>query len=183
MGATITNLAASIETVRSQAIQNTTEINNLNTKNHDLTLRNEHLTNKLQNRNLNKFEEEIKKINNHLNSEDQYLRVNNLEIVGLPEAELEETNEEILISALNILEGLNKQIIAADINISHPIPTKRCDNKRVAVVKFVSRKSKFDILSAKKANRNLKFRGNDIFINEHLSPVNRALFASATEKK
>ena len=87
------------------------------------------------------------------------------------------------LSALNTLKGLNKQITGADIDISHPIPTKRCDNKRVAVVKFVSRKSKFDILSAKKANRNLKFRGNYIFINEHLSPVNHTLFASATEKK
>ena len=59
MGATITNLAASIETVRSQAIQNATAINKLNKQNHELTLQNEHLMNELQN--LNKFEEDKKK--------------------------------------------------------------------------------------------------------------------------
>ena len=54
---------------------------------------------------------------------DQYLRVNKLEIVGLPEAELEETNEEILISALNTLEGLNKLLLL--ISIYHiPFPPK-----------------------------------------------------------
>ena len=134
MGATITNLAASIETVRSQAIFNSSEIIKLNTKNQELSVRNEKLVNGLQNRNFNKFDEEIKTINRHLNGIEQYLRVNNLEIVGLPEAELDETNEDILISTINSLEGLRNEITAADIDISHPISTKRCDNKRVAVV-------------------------------------------------
>ena len=61
----------------------------------------------------------------------------------------------------------------------------RKDNKRVSVIKFISRTSKFNILAAKKlnANKNFKFRDNEIYINDHLSPGNRALFAHATERK
>ena len=51
------------------------------------------------------------------------------------------------------------------------------------VVRFVSRKSKFSILTAKKSDRQLKFRNEDVYINEHLSKVNRELFAIATERK
>ena len=41
------------------------------------------------------------------------------------------------------------------------------------------------ILSAKKdvANKQYKFRNNDVYINEHLSKNNRSLFAKAQEKK
>ena len=43
--------------------------------------------------------------------------------------------------------------------------------------------TKFDVLSAKKQNRNFKYKGNDIFINEHLSPINCTFFAHAAERK
>ena len=44
--------------------------------------------------------------------------------------------------------------------------------------------SKLDVLKVKKnGNRHLKFRNNEIFINEHPSPENRALIARALEKK
>ena len=53
------------------------------------------------------------------------------------------------------------------------------------VVRFISRKKKADILAAKRleGNRNFKFRNSDVFINEHLAPHNRTLFAEAAEKK
>ena len=63
--------------------------------------------------------------------------------------------------------------------------SNRKDGKSVHVVRFVSRKTKFAILAAKKreANRMFKFRNNDVFVNEHLSKHNRGLFAAAQEKK
>ena len=41
------------------------------------------------------------------------------------------------------------------------------------------------ILAAKKleANKQFKFRNKDVYINEHLSKGNRALFAAAQDKK
>ena len=49
----------------------------------------------------------------------------------------------------------------------------------------MQRKTKFAILEAKRneANRNFKFRNSDVFINEHLSPTNRGIFAKASQKK
>ena len=60
-----------------------------------------------------------------------------------------------------------------------------CNGKNVYVVKFISRKTKANILTAKRTlnNRDFKFRGNDVFFNEHLSPTNRSLFATANDKK
>ena len=120
-----------------------------------------------------------------LNSIQQYLRVNNLEIVGLPAPNDGESEESLLIHALNDLEGLTNRVTPQDIDISHPLPSKRKDGKSVHVVRFISRKTKFMILTAKKrdANKQFKFRNSDIFINEHLSKQNRSLFATAQEKK
>ena len=120
-----------------------------------------------------------------VNDIQQYLRINNLEIVGLPATNEGESEETLLVNALNSLDGITDPIRPEDIDISHPLKTRRSDDKNVHIVRFISRKTKASILTAKKHenNRNFKFRNCDIFINEHLSPRNRSLFASATGKK
>ena len=83
---------------------------------------------------------------------DQYLRINNLEIVGLPElgdGETAEDEEVILIEALNSM-NLPKPVTSNDIDISHMIQSNRKDNKRVHICKFKSRKTKNMVLQAKK---------------------------------
>ena len=131
------------------------------------------------------YDAEIKDIRNQLNDIEQYLRVNNIEIVGLPQPNDEEPEETMIVNALNSLVGIEEPIRPEDIDISHSLKTNRRDGKPVHIVKFVSRKKKFAIIGAKKKedNRQFQFRGQDIFINEHLSPVNRTLFAKANEKK
>ena len=120
----------------------------------------------------------------HLNGIEQYLRVNNIEIVGLPEAEVPGAPvEKTIIEILNTLPDLVTPIKSEDIDICHVIPSDRRDKKIVAVCKFVSRKTKLEILEAKKKSRDFKFKENNIFINEHLSPFNRKLFAAASTKK
>ena len=47
----------------------------------------------------------------------------------------------------------------------------------------MSRKTKVDILEAKKKAKLFIFRGNDIYINEHLSPERRRIFAEASAKR
>ena len=100
----------------------------------------------------------------------------------MPIPEENESEEGVLIAALNSLD-LGYELNFADIDVSHPLPSKRRDGKSVSVARFVSRKSKFGIIAAKKQKRNFKFRNNEIFINEHLSPENRNLFAISSEKK
>ena len=105
--------------------------------------------------------------------------------MGLPEPNQNESEETLLINALNSLQGIESPIRPEDIDISHPMKTRRTDEKKVHVVRFISRKVKAEVLAAKKleANRNFKFRESDIFINEHLAPHNRTLFAAAAGKK
>ena len=74
-------------------------------------------------------------------------------------------------------------LTSEDIDISHPLPSERKDGKNVAVCRFISRKSKFRLLEAKKNNRELKYKGHLVYINDHLSKENRKLFAAAAEKK
>ena len=111
--------------------------------------------------------EEIEKLQDEVNSIQQYLRVNNLEIVGLPAPNEGESEETLIINAFNELVGLVDPITPEDIDISLPLPSKRKDNKPVHVVHFVSRKTKSAILTAKKRDENnqLKFRNKDVFIN------------------
>ena len=134
---------------------------------------------------IDELNKEMKAVQIELNSIQQYLRINNLEIVGLPEPNQGESEETLLINAINNLEGIDEPIRPEDIDISHPLNSNRKDEKSVHVVKFVSRKTKHMILSAKKKdeNKQFQFRNRDVYINEHLSKNNRALFAAAQEKK
>ena len=137
------------------------------------------------NNNADAIRKEIDEIKSDINNIQQYLRINNLEVVGLPEPNDGESEEKLLLNAFNNLQGLENPIRAEDIDISHPLNTKRRDGKAVHVVRFISRKTKLQILDAKKRaeNKEYRFRNRDVYVNEHLSPNNRSLFAKAQEKK
>ena len=108
-------------------------------------------------------------------------------MVGLPppNADDGETEEDVIINACNALVGISDPVRPEDIDISHPLKSDRRDGKPVHIVRFISRKVKYSILAAKKDDRNrqFKFRGKDVYMNEHLSRPNRALFATANGKK
>ena len=189
------NLVAKFEVISNIATKNQEEIVTIKAQNATLVQENDNLKREVetvkagrQNDNGdNELKTKIEELTKRINEIDQYLRINNLEIVGLPEPDKEagETDEKIIINAVNLLADLPEPIRPEDIDISHPLKTNRRDNKNVHVVRFISRKKKAEILTAKKSinNRNFKFRDNDVFINEHLSPANRSLFAAANAKK
>ena len=135
----------------------------------------------------NEYKQKFDDLQNQIHEIEQYLRVNNIEMVGLPppNAENGETDESIIVNALNTLVGLPKPIRPEDIDISHPLKSQRRDNKPVHVVRFISRKVKNAVLTAKRAeaNRQFKFRNGDVYVNEHLNKKNRSLFAAAQERK
>ena len=134
---------------------------------------------------INELELVIKDMQKHLNGIEQYVRVNNLEIIGLDEVKDGDfgSNEEKILAAINSLEHLPYEVTKNDIDISHPIPTRRKDGKNVSVCRFVSRKTKFDILEAKKQCRDFQFNNKKVYINEHLMPENRRIFAEASKKR
>ena len=200
----LTELRAAIEHLTKIASVNQTDILALKTSNEDLVKNNVALQTeisllKVHARECTEKQQQLPEIpppndeirtkiaalETELNSIQQYLRVNNLEVVGLPKPNTGESEEMLLINAFNELEGLENIVTPEDIDISHPLNSKRKDGKPVHVVRFISRKTKAMILAAKKRenNRQFKFRNCDIFINEHLSQANRSLFAAALEKK
>ena len=170
-------LMASMELINSQTTSsNTAEIQNL--KNCNELLRSESLKQKYTT-----TQDKIKDHETHLNDIEQYLRVNNLEIAGVPEATENLSDEEILLEVFNSLPELPESITEKDIDICHIIPSNRKDKKNVAICKFVSRKTKLSLLDAKRKTQNFKYADNDNYFNEHLSLFNRHLFSLAFRKK
>ena len=145
----------------------------------------EEMKNENENEQGNDIANKIEGLQDQIDEIEQYLRANNVEIVGLPAPNTGESEETLIVNAINSLVGLPAPVAPEDIDISHSLPSRRRDNKPVHVVRFVHRKNKFAILTAKRAeaNRQFKFRNNDVYINEHLNKPNRTLFATANEKK
>ena len=77
----------------------------------------------------------------------------------------------------------NTEISKKDIDICHPLPSNRKDNKRVVICRFISRNTKAMIIQAKRANRAYKYRDNEFFINNYMSSENKRLFELARSKK
>ena len=86
---------------------------------------------------------------------------------------------------INTLPGIRGDpVTEEDIDICHPLKSHRKDRKNVGVIRFVHRKTKIRVLEAKRnAGKDFKYSGQQIYINDHLSPYNRGLFAKATEIK
>ena len=72
-------------------------------------------------------------------------------------------------------------ITPEDIDICHELPRK--DGAKAHVIKFISRKTKEKVVSAKKQGRDYKFRNNNIFINDHLTAYGKKLFGTAKKIK
>ena len=131
--------------LKSDVLNNTTSINK-----HSHDLRNLPTDSQVNINKIAELEEQLKHTNKQILNIEQYLRVNNVEIIGLPQPNAEETHEEVILKAINALPDLQYEINSDHIDISHPIPTRRKDEKTAAVCRFKSRKVKIDILEAAK---------------------------------
>ena len=100
--------------------------------------------------NIQDIKTQLRQVQKSVNNIEQYLRVNNIEIVGLPDPTENQSHEEVILEAINSLENLAYEVTRDDIDISHPIPTRRRDGKKSPVCRFLSRKTKIDVLDAKK---------------------------------
>ena len=167
---------AALQITEARSVSNAAMIINLEADNKSLKEDNNRII--LENESL---KTKLNTSNEQIDNIEQYLRINNIEIVGIPEIENSEEEERIILQVLNNLDDIT--VTAADIDICHSIPTKRRDGKSVHIVKFISRKMKIDILAEKKRARGFSYNGSPIFINEHLAPNNRKLFADASTKK
>ena len=109
------------------------------------------------------------------------MRIDNIEVVGLPEPDDDNTDKSNVLQVINSLNHNYGDGFTSNDVMSFLLSER--NGERVVVCKLRSRKYKHVILDAKKQKRNVKLRGNDIFINEHLGPNNRRLFSTAPQRK
>ena len=123
-------------------------------------------------------------LTSRINDLEQRSRINNIQIVGLRKPTLMETDAVISVNFLN--ETVNAEVEMGEIEALHEVPSRRKDGKRIVIVHFKSRAKRDKILADSKQalreyNKNLE-ADKRVYINEHLSPGNKKLFAMATKK-
>lgn len=118
---------------------------------------------------------------------EQYSRLNNVEIKGVPQTQ----GEDCSAILKEIGEKIGCPVESVDIDVVHRVPAKQGQN---IIARFCSRTKKADFAAkAKKARLttgSIGFRPqgtsrNDqpVFINDHLTPENKRLFAQALALK
>lgn len=124
---------------------------------------------------------EVTKLSNEININDQMLRLNNIEIKGIPQIKNENLFE--VVSKIGNLIG--QQINKSDINFVTRAISKT--KPKPIIVGFVLRYKKQDFVASAKSHtpgltaENLGFTNatSRIFINDHLSKANKQLFTKA----
>ncbi|XP_077491767.1 uncharacterized protein LOC144102349 [Amblyomma americanum] len=115
---------------------------------------------------------------------EQYSRINNVEVKGVPTTQGE--------NCVAIIEEIGKKIecpvTTEDIDVAHPVPAKEDEN---IIVRFYSREKKTEFVKkAKKARITTSSIGftapildKSVYVNDHLTPENKRLFAKALALK
>lgn len=132
-----------------------------------------------ENKELSRTNEQLTK---HVAELQQYSRMNNVEIKGVPETK-GESCEAIL---QQIAEKIGCPVSPAEIDVVHRVPAKGGPN---IIARFCSRQKKAEFASrARKARLSTRSIGiinqdKPIFVNDHLTPENKRLFAQALALK
>ena len=133
------------------------------------------------------LEESGKKEQDKVDSLEQYGRRNNLEIVGVPCKEGENTNK----IAMEVCKLIDVDITQDQISTSHRLQTKKRANEQITspiIVRFISRDVRNKVFSIRKLIRCAdmkKFFINGIenlYVNENLTKFRKKLFWSAKQK-
>lgn len=116
---------------------------------------------------------------------EQYSRINNVELKGIPCTQGEDCTA--IVKAIGT--KVSCTISDTDIDVIHRVPTKAGTSQNI-IARFCSRSKKQEFVSkARKARLNTKdldFPGPDnypVYINDHLTPDNKRLFAKALAMK
>ena len=114
---------------------------------------------------------------------EQYGRRQNLEIVGVPEKEDENTNAIVL----EVAKMLDVDIMSSHISTSHRLPKKKASSRNNSgsssiIVRFTSRDIRNQIYANRKKARFVDLKNfsvsdtKNIFVNENLTPTRKHLF-------
>lgn len=112
------------------------------------------------------------------NEMEQYSRSNNIKIINLPEenGDRMETSDETTEKVIKFFkEKMTTDIQTSDIDIAHRLGKKLPNKQRTVIVKFLSRRHKFQCMK----DRKTKLSGTGIYIVEDLTKMNQSVFTAA----
>lgn len=133
---------------------------------------------------------DVKNLSSKLNDLEQYSRMNNIEIQGIPEKK----DENVVKIFESVCKFLDHPIDMTNVEAVHRVQAYNKNATKNIIVRFTNRRIKNDILLAAKTKRSqlgvtgraLPLEGGRVFINEHLTPENKRLLRevrlAATEK-
>lgn len=115
---------------------------------------------------------------------EQYSRINNIEISGVPVSE----NEDVEALLKDVAKAIAVEYKGTKVEAAHRVPSYNRKRASPIVVKFKSRRDKETWINAFKETRpltadkiNPRMVKDKVFINEHLSPANKLLLSRTKE--
>lgn len=130
------------------------------------------------------LEAEVSKLMREANDKDQFSRMNNAEIKGIPQSQ----NENLLDIISTVGSKINYPINRGQINFVTRVPSKDNTQPKPIIVAFVGRYVKEDFVAAARAkSKEVKLNAsifgfkssNMVFVNDHLTPSNKDLLTKA----
>lgn len=124
---------------------------------------------------------DITRLNSDKHERDQWMRMNNVEIKGVPI----KTNENLFDIALKLGSLLECPIKKEDINMITRVPTYQKDTPKPIIVSFINRYTKEDFVAAMRKRKHLTPNAlglsgtNSIYVNDHLTPYYKQLLTKA----
>lgn len=116
---------------------------------------------------------------------EQYSRINNVEIKGIPCTQ----GEDCVAILQKVGDTIGCPLMSSDLDIVHRVPTKVKDKKNI-IARFCARSKKNEFISkARKAKLCLSDLGisaavsSPVYVNDHLTPLNKSLFSKALALK
>ncbi|XP_054290920.1 uncharacterized protein LOC129005903 [Macrosteles quadrilineatus] len=131
---------------------------------------------------LEKSTSDLQDLKSQMRDMQQYSRLSNIEIVGVPLTK----NENIYAILEKVANSIDVPWLRTDISVAHRLPSSRKDRHPNIVVRFISRSTRAAWLTAAREKRGLDavhlssvFTPSQIFINEHLTAHTRAVLNEA----
>ncbi|XP_046681487.1 uncharacterized protein LOC124368255 [Homalodisca vitripennis] len=128
---------------------------------------------------------EVGDLRERMRNLEQYSRVNNIEISGVPATR----NEDISVLVADVGAAIGVEVREMDIGAAHLVPSFRKDREPSVIVQFKTRGTKEQWIEKSRQKKNLTARDVNqhfpvqrIFINDHLSPENKQSLARLKQK-
>lgn len=133
------------------------------------------------------YETRLKVLEEDNARQQQWFRLNNLEIVGVPETRTEVTCEVVL----EVAKHLGVEVNPGEVEFAHRVQPRvlaSAERGRAIVVRFRNRFTKDRLVAAARRSKNLTAKdlglgdNSRIYINEHLTKLNKALLRDCKMK-